>query len=214
MASTPPAATPTRNNADDEAARAAREAEAARLRAENERKMALLSERIFFGYDRSEISSEAAAILQAKLPVLRENQTVRLRVEGHADERGSIEYNLALGLRRAQAVKDYLGGFGIDASRLTIESFGEDRPLDGGTIWVRLASTTAVSGHTRSISASRSTTSPRASTRTDRTSRPLGVRESGSPPRVRRRPTGSSRYGPNRYSTRSSGDRIVENIAR
>lgn len=133
MASTPPAATPTRNNADDEAARAAREAEAARLRAENERKMALLSERIFFGYDRSDISSEAAAILQAKLPVLRENQTVRLRVEGHADERGSIEYNLALGLRRAQAVKDYLGGFGIDASRLTIESFGEDRPLDGGS---------------------------------------------------------------------------------
>jgi peptidoglycan-associated lipoprotein len=125
---TPPASMPTSNNGDAE--RAAREAEEARRRAEMERRMALLSERIFFGYDRSDISSEAASTLQAKLPILREDVAIRLRIEGHADERGSIEYNLALGLRRAQAVKDYLAGFGIDASRLTIESFGEDRPLD------------------------------------------------------------------------------------
>lgn len=127
-AATPPAATPPASDPDAE--RRAREAEEARRRAEMERRLAVLSERIFFAYDRSDISSEAAATLQAKLPILRENPSIRIRIEGHADERGSIEYNLALGLRRAQAVKDYLAGYGIDASRLTIESYGEDRPLD------------------------------------------------------------------------------------
>jgi peptidoglycan-associated lipoprotein len=122
----------TASNGDD-AERLRREEEERRRRAELERKMALLSERIFFAYDRSDISSEAAATLQAKLPLLREDATIRLRVEGHADERGSLEYNLALGLRRAQSVRDYLAGFGIDGSRLMIESLGEDRPLDSGS---------------------------------------------------------------------------------
>jgi peptidoglycan-associated lipoprotein len=129
--STPPSAVPASNG--DDAERLRREAEERRRREEMERKMALLSERVFFGYDRSDISSEAATTLQAKLPLLREDATIRLRVEGHADERGSLEYNLALGLRRAQAVRDYLAGFGIDGSRLTIESLGEDRPLDSGS---------------------------------------------------------------------------------
>jgi len=134
---TTPSAVPASN---DDAERLRREEEERRRRAELERKMATLSERIFFGYDRSDISSEAAAILQAKLPLLREDATISLRVEGHADERGSLEYNLALGLRRAQAVRDYLAGFGIDGSRLAIESFGEDRPLDTGSneqAWAR-----------------------------------------------------------------------------
>lgn len=128
---TPPAARPATDNGDAE--RAAREAEEARRRAEMERRMALLSERVFFAYDRSDISAEAAQTLQAKLPILRDNPGIRLRIEGHADERGSIEYNLALGLRRAQAVRDYLAGYGIEGTRLTIESFGEDRPLDPST---------------------------------------------------------------------------------
>lgn len=127
----PPAATPPPSNGDAE--RMAREAEEARRRAEMERRMAVLAERVFFAYDRSDISSEAGATLQAKLPILREDTSIRLRIEGHADERGSIEYNLALGLRRAQAVRDYLAGYGIDGSRLTIESFGEDRPLDASS---------------------------------------------------------------------------------
>jgi peptidoglycan-associated lipoprotein len=129
--STPPSATPV-STTDDAAERARREAEEARRR-ELEAKRNTLSQMIFFGYDRSDISSEAAATLQAKLPILREDATIRIRVEGHADERGSIEYNLALGLRRAQAVKDYLAGFGVEGSRVTVESFGEDRPLDPGT---------------------------------------------------------------------------------
>ena len=127
-----PASTPASSPATDngEAERARREAEERARREAMERRMATLSERIYFSYDRSDISTESATVLQAKLPVLREAQSIRLRIEGHADERGSLEYNLALGLRRAQAVRDYLAGFGIDASRLTIESFGEDRPLD------------------------------------------------------------------------------------
>lgn len=130
-ASPPPAPPPAATN-DDAAERARREAEEARRR-EMEAKRNTLAQMIFFAYDRSDISSEAAATLQAKLPILREDAALRIRVEGHADERGSIEYNLALGLRRAQSVKDYLVGFGIDPSRITVESFGEDRPLDPGT---------------------------------------------------------------------------------
>jgi peptidoglycan-associated lipoprotein len=72
--------------------------------------------------------------------VLRANPDVTLRITGHADERGSIEYNLALGLRRANAVKDYLTGFGLSGARFTTETMGEDRPLDPGSgesAWAR-----------------------------------------------------------------------------
>ena len=69
----------------------------------------------------------------AKVPVLRSNPQIRLRIEGHADERGSVEYNLALAMRRAQAVRQYLMDFGIDGSRFETHSFGEDRPLDPST---------------------------------------------------------------------------------
>jgi peptidoglycan-associated lipoprotein len=98
--------------------------------AELARKRNVVMEMVFFDYDRSDIRQDAAATLQTKLPILREETGIRIRVEGHADERGSIEYNLALGLRRAQSVKDYLVSFGIDASRIAVESYGEDRPLD------------------------------------------------------------------------------------
>jgi peptidoglycan-associated lipoprotein len=91
-----------------------------------------LQEVVHFDYDRSDIRQDAAAVLTRKLPVLREDGAIRLRIEGHADERGSIEYNLALGMRRAQAVKDYLANFGVDGSRLQVASLGEDRPADPG----------------------------------------------------------------------------------
>src|SRR5690606_19238720 len=120
---------------DDEAARRAEEErrraeeearrreEEARRRAEEEARRAaaearsILQEMIHYDYDRSEIRADAQAVLQRKLGVLRANPGVTLRIEGHADERGSVEYNLALGLRRANAAKDYLVGFGLDASR-------------------------------------------------------------------------------------------------
>src|SRR5688572_16110435 len=79
-------------------------------------------------------------LLAAKVPVSRANPPIRIRIEGHADERGSVEYNLALGMRRANAVRDYLADFGIEASRFDVVSFGEDRPAATGsseTVWSR-----------------------------------------------------------------------------
>jgi peptidoglycan-associated lipoprotein len=113
-----------------EAARRAREAEEAeRLRAETAAARQILEELIHFDYDRSEIRPDAEARLMSKLAVLRANPTVRIRIAGHADERGSVEYNLALGQRRAEAARDFLTRFGIDAGRIETTSFGEDRPL-------------------------------------------------------------------------------------
>jgi peptidoglycan-associated lipoprotein len=91
-----------------------------------------LAAQVFFDYDQSSLRQDAQSLLREKLPILQQNTAIRLRIEGHADERGSVEYNLALGLRRAQAVKDFLANFGIDASRITVESYGEDRPQDRG----------------------------------------------------------------------------------
>jgi peptidoglycan-associated lipoprotein len=109
-----------------EAARAATAEETARART-------ILEEMVFFDYDDSSIRSDAQDVLSQKVSVLRANPNVALAVTGHADERGSIEYNLALGMRRAASVRDYLVGFGLDASRFSIETLGEDRPLDSGT---------------------------------------------------------------------------------
>ena len=81
-----------------------------------------------FDYDESEITAAAERLLRAKLPILRNSPTVRLRLEGHADERGSTEYNLALGSRRAESVREFLSGFGISANVFTTTSFGEERP--------------------------------------------------------------------------------------
>lgn len=118
--------------AAEAAARAA--AEAARREAEaRERAIAAaretLAERIHFDYDMAEIRPDAERVLRAKLTILRASPAVEFRIEGHCDERGSNEYNDALGNRRAQAVVDFFTGFGLDASRFNIVSFGEDRPL-------------------------------------------------------------------------------------
>ena len=122
----PVAATPTpRPSSNDaaEAARRAREAELARMRA-------TMAQIVHFDYDRSEIRADSRAILDRKTMILRDEPTMRIRVEGHADDRGSTEYNLALGSRRAEAVKAYITAAGIPASRIEIVSHGEDRPLE------------------------------------------------------------------------------------
>jgi peptidoglycan-associated lipoprotein len=108
--------------------RAAREREEARRRAvENARET--LQEMVFFDYDQSDIRDDAAAVLRRKVEVLRASPQVQLRIEGHADERGSTEYNLALGNRRAEAVRQFLTGFGLAESRFEIVSYGEEQPL-------------------------------------------------------------------------------------
>jgi peptidoglycan-associated lipoprotein len=87
---------------------------------------------IHFDFDRSDITDEAKSTLDAKVPVLNANPAVRIRVAGHTDSRGSDEYNLALGQRRAAAAKRYLTQRGVDASRIDVISYGEERPAAQG----------------------------------------------------------------------------------
>lgn len=87
-----------------------------------------LAAKVYFEYDAAELSSEARSVLDAKLAIFQANPGLRIRVAGHADERGSDEYNLALGQRRAVAVKRYLTDQGIDPSRIDVVSYGEERP--------------------------------------------------------------------------------------
>ena len=78
------------------------------------------------------VFSKVKATLDQKVTLLRANPDVKLRIEGNADERGSEEYNLALGMRRAEAAKQYITGFGVEGSRLATMSNGEDKPADPG----------------------------------------------------------------------------------
>ncbi len=87
---------------------------------------------IFFDYDRAEIRGDQRATLQANADWLRDHPNVRILVEGHCDERGTREYNLALGDQRAQAARDYMISLGINASRIEIISYGEENPLAMG----------------------------------------------------------------------------------
>jgi len=122
---------------DEDAERAAREAEARRLaeeearrrEAERNRVVSIINERVFFDFDRSEIRSDMESVLQRKVSVLREYPGITLRIEGNCDERGSNEYNLALGQRRAEAVRRFLLSYGLEAGRFTTISYGEERPL-------------------------------------------------------------------------------------
>ncbi|MGH7680241.1 MAG: OmpA family protein [Gemmatimonadaceae bacterium] len=104
-------------------ARAAEEAG----RRESEMLRAVLSTAIGFDFDRSELRDDARAALDAKVPILLANSSVTIRVGGHADERGSSEYNLALGQRRAAAAKRYLVERGVAEARIETTSFGEER---------------------------------------------------------------------------------------
>lgn len=91
---------------------------------------ATLEERIHFGYDQSDLSPGARQTLMEKAEVLRAAAGLTLRIEGHADERGSDEYNLALSIRRAASAKRFLVGLGISADRLETVGYGEEQPLD------------------------------------------------------------------------------------
>jgi peptidoglycan-associated lipoprotein len=92
------------------------------------RARAVLAAPVYFGYDRSELDDEARAKLDEKVAVLVADRALRLRVDGHTDDRGSDEYNLALGQRRAAAVRRYLAQRQIDMNRIDVVTFGEERP--------------------------------------------------------------------------------------
>jgi peptidoglycan-associated lipoprotein len=90
-------------------------------------------DRVFFEFNRSDISPEAQQILQRQADWLRRYPNVSVRIEGHCDERGTREYNLALGERRAQAAKNVLVAAGIPASRIGTISYGKERPIVVGS---------------------------------------------------------------------------------
>ena len=84
---------------------------------------------IYFAFDNASISSDYEAMLAAHAKYLSKNSGLNVVIEGHADERGTPEYNIALGERRAQAVSKYLQALGVDASQISIVSYGEEKPL-------------------------------------------------------------------------------------
>ncbi|MGF1714065.1 peptidoglycan-associated lipoprotein Pal [Photobacterium chitinilyticum] len=84
---------------------------------------------VYFKFDNAEIQADYQDMLTAHADYLRDNTTVKVIVEGHADERGTPEYNIALGERRASAVAKYLQALGVSASQISIVSYGEEKPL-------------------------------------------------------------------------------------
>ena len=92
-----------------------------------------VGDRVFFGYDSSELDSDALELLQDQVAWLKQNSNVSVTIEGHCDERGTREYNLALGEKRAQAVKNYLIGLGINPDRVSTISYGKERPAVVGS---------------------------------------------------------------------------------
>ncbi len=131
-------------NANDRAARERAAADAARrdsiaradslrraaaaARAADDARRALLQP-VHFDFDRDEILPSETALLERKAEILRDNPSLQVRIEGNADDRGSDEYNLALGMRRAAAVERYIQEHGIPASRMTTASNGLERPV-------------------------------------------------------------------------------------
>ncbi len=108
------------------------EAEAARREAEREKaaREKFVNENVYFGFDDSSLTKKAREILAAKADWLRSHPDVEVVIEGHCDERGTKEYNMALGQRRAQSIKNFLVNAGIDSDRLDTISYGEERPVD------------------------------------------------------------------------------------
>ncbi len=122
-----------RHRADSIAAARAAADEAARaLAASNDLRTAITT-MVHFDYDKSELRPDDRSILDVKIPILQANPSIAIRIGGHTDSRGSAEYNLALGQRRAAAVKKYLTDHGIAETRIETTSYGEERPIAQGS---------------------------------------------------------------------------------
>jgi peptidoglycan-associated lipoprotein len=88
---------------------------------------------IHFGYDSFLLDNEAKDILKSNAQILKDNPDTRIQIEGHTDARGGIQYNIALGEKRANSVKAFLSDLGVKGDRITTISYGKERPLDQGT---------------------------------------------------------------------------------
>ena len=98
-----------------------------------------VGDRIYFDYDQFAVRADAEPVLTAQAQWLVRYPSVRVRIEGNADERGTREYNLALGARRANAVRDFLIAHGVGAARIETVSYGKEMPIDPGTSETALA---------------------------------------------------------------------------
>ena len=92
-----------------------------------------VKDRVFFATNKSSLTSLSRETLRKQATYLRKNKKLNVTIEGHADERGTREYNLALGERRANAAKDYLMTYGISSDRISVLSYGKERPVDSGS---------------------------------------------------------------------------------
>ena len=92
-----------------------------------------VGDRVYFDFDKFDIRADAQPILDAQAAWLTRYPAVTVRIEGNCDERGTREYNLALGARRANAVRDYLVSHGVSSSRITTISYGKEKPIDPGS---------------------------------------------------------------------------------
>lgn len=93
---------------------------------------------VFFEYDQARLTADARKVLAENADWIKNNSSVTVQIEGHTDERGSVEYNLSLGERRAKSVKSYLESLGVSGSQMTIISYGEEKPLamgEGESAW-------------------------------------------------------------------------------
>ena len=92
-----------------------------------------VKDRVFFATNKSTLTTASRDVLRKQAAFMRKKKNMTFSIEGHADERGTREYNLALGERRANAVKDYLMTYGISGKRLTVISYGKERPVNSGS---------------------------------------------------------------------------------
>ena len=90
-------------------------------------------DRVFFATNETVLTTASRETLRKQAAWLRKNSSINVILEGHADERGTREYNLALGERRANSAKDYLMTYGISANRISVTSYGKERPIDSGS---------------------------------------------------------------------------------
>jgi peptidoglycan-associated lipoprotein len=91
-----------------------------------------VGDRIYFDYDKYDVRADAQPVLSAQAAWLAKYPSVKVRIEGNADERGTREYNLALGSRRANSIKDFLTSHGVTADRIETISYGKEMPIDSG----------------------------------------------------------------------------------
>lgn len=92
-----------------------------------------VGDRIYFDYDSYSVRGDAGPLLDGQASWLKRYPAVMVRIEGNCDERGTAEYNLALGARRANAVREYLVAHGVEPSRITTVSYGKEKPIDSGS---------------------------------------------------------------------------------